>query len=102
MSPTSAAILMNVSAFWISFPASRPRRLTAVNTTIERMATSCWVERLTAYRPTTMGSTRKLLGETHSMRTPVKLANATATAAIFPVCVIRKSVQPNRNPTADP
>ena len=37
-----------------------------------------------------------------SVSTPVKFAKATATAAIVPVCMIRNSPQPNRNPVDGP
>src|ERR1051325_10948326 len=40
--------------------------------------------------------------EIQSTRTPVKFANATATAAIVPVWMIRNRPQPKRNPTGGP
>ena len=44
----SAAVLAKVNVFWTSLPVSRPRVFAHVRRTINAMATSCSVERLTA------------------------------------------------------
>src|SRR6266404_5605621 len=49
-----------------------------------------------------MGGIMYLLSETRSVNTPMKLAKATATAAIVPVCTTKNSDQPNRKPVAGP
>src|SRR6266404_5686331 len=49
-----------------------------------------------------MGGIMYLLSETRSVNTPMKLAKATATAAIVPVCTTKNSDQPKRKPVAAP
>ena len=88
-------VFAEVKTFWISLPSSNPRVFTNVRRVIIKIATSCWVERLTAYRCESMiGETIHCVGETKSVSTPRNRANATATAAIVPVCITRNSVQP--------
>src|SRR5438132_5388881 len=43
-----------------------------------------------------------MLSETRSVSTPMKLAKATATAAIVPVCTTKNRDQPKRKPVAEP
>src|SRR5215472_12307358 len=92
-------VLAEVKTFWMSLPSSSPRVFTKVREIITKIATNCCVERLTAYRCESMiGGTIHRVGETISVSTPRNLANATATAAIVPVCITRIRVQPYRNP----
>ena len=72
--------------------------LTAVRPTIKTTATSCWLERLTAYPPSRIGATRYTSAAMPGWNTPRNLANATETAAIVPVCTTRNIAQPNRKP----
>src|SRR5437764_4314611 len=88
-------VFAEVKTFWISLPSANPRVFTNVRRTIINIATSCWVERLTAYRcESVIGEIIQFVGETKSVTTPRNRANATATAAIVPVCITRNSVQP--------
>src|SRR4051812_13352006 len=99
ISAMSDNVFAEVKTFWISLPSANPRVFTNVRRTIIKIATSCWVERLTAYRcERVIGDTIHCVGETKSVSTPRKRANATATAAIVPVCITRNSVQPYRTP----
>src|ERR1700674_5513406 len=49
-----------------------------------------------------MGRMIYTLSDTRSVNTPMKLAKATATAAIVPVCTTKNSDQPKRKPVAGP
>ena len=59
-------VFAEVKTFWISLPSSNPRVFTNVSRTMIKIATSCWVERLTAYRcESVIGATIHCVGETH-------------------------------------
>ena len=76
-------------------PSRTPKVLRNVIKRIMRIPTSCCTERLIAYfDPSEMGWIIHACGETAGKITPRYLANPTATAAIVPVWITRKSVQP--------
>src|SRR6266478_4235143 len=54
----SAAVFANVNVFWIIFPTSSPRVLLHVSTAINAIATSCSVDKLIAYPPKEIGTTK--------------------------------------------
>src|SRR5438128_1201152 len=47
----SAAVLANVKVFWTSLPSSRPRVFVHVSNAINKIATSCSLDKLIAYPP---------------------------------------------------
>src|SRR5712692_2943531 len=86
ISATSDRVFAEVKMFWMILPSWRPRVFTIVKHTMIRIATNCWVERLTAYLlESIIGETIHCVGEMTGISTPRKRANATATAAIVPV-----------------
>ncbi len=98
-SPISARVFAEVKIFWMYLPQFRPRVFAAVRNAISRMAKNCCQERLTAYfSEIPIGATIQARGETAGTSTPRNRAKATATAAIVPVWITRKSVQPYRKP----
>src|SRR5437016_573521 len=54
----SAAVFANVNVFWIIFPTFSPRVLLHVSTAINAIATSCSVDKLIAYPPKEIGTTK--------------------------------------------
>ena len=100
MSAASAAVLIAVSDVWMKAAVRTPRTLMSVSTTIEPMASSRCGDRPTVIGPIGWGNAivppRKTSGVRAGKRTPVKRANATATAAMVPVWITTNSVQPYR------
>src|SRR5437879_5085469 len=97
--PINASVLPEAKMFWVYFPQFNPRGFATVRNVISKMAKNCWQERLNAYfADTRTGALIQDTGETEGASTPRKRANAPATAAIVPVCMTRKSVQPYRKP----
>ena len=89
MSPDRATVLVTVKKPWIVFPVRRPRMLREVRTTMLAMARS-WAAEI--FSPRTVQ--RMCFSLNQGMMRPVNLAKATPTAAIVPVWMTRKVVQP--------
>ena len=89
MSPASATVLVTVKTPWIIFPVRSPRMLRAVRTMMQAMARS-WAAVI--FSPRTVSRTCFSLNQ--GMRRPVNLAKATQIAAMVPVWMTRKVVQP--------
>ena len=54
----SAAVFANVNVFWTILPTSSPRVLVHVSNAIKAIATSCSIDKLIAYLPSEIGTTR--------------------------------------------
>src|SRR5215831_118522 len=54
----SAAVFARVNVFWTILPTSSPRVFVHVRSAINAIATSCSVDKLTAYPPNEIGETR--------------------------------------------
>src|SRR6266699_1272610 len=54
----SAAVFANVNVFWTIFPTSSPRVLLHVSRAINAIAASCSVDKLIAYPPKEIGTTK--------------------------------------------
>ena len=95
MRVASAATLAEVNRFWTIFPSRSPRLFDHVSRAITAMATTRCVdsETVPAWRSA-------FSADTQGTSTPRNLAKATATAAIVPVWITRKRVQPYRKPTS--
>ena len=102
MIPTSAATLRTVKMFCTQAPVRTPKTLIRPRNSIANMATSCCEEAVNAVgcpkRFTVPRFSRIFCAEIHGKKTPRNFPKATATAAIVPVWITRKSVQPYRNP----
>jgi hypothetical protein len=86
ISPTSAPVLAVVNTFCTIFPYSRPRVFVHVRSAMRPMPASCAVDSEMAYPvETCTGGIRYRSSATHGNRTPLKRANATATAAMVPL-----------------
>src|SRR5260370_8508749 len=100
ISAASAAVLTAVSEVWMNAAVFTPRTLIQVSSTIDAIANSRCGETPTRMSP--MGGGRGTVvpqpwntsAESPGIRTPVNLANATATAAMVPVWMTTNSVQP--------
>src|SRR5262249_502450 len=93
ISVASAVILAKEKRFWTIFPSRTPRLFDHVSRAMTAIATSRCVDRETG--PT---CARVYSADTQGTTTPRNLAKATATAAIVPLWMTRKRVQPYRNP----
>ena len=76
-------------------PVRMPRVLTHVRKTITAMA-----EQLLRGEAELAAADQVILAPIDGKKTPVYLANATATAAMVPVWITMNMVQPKRKPTA--
>ena len=97
MSATSAPTLATVNTVWIAAPSRTPRMFTKVRNAIITTATSRWFERPSSMVPPgrfSEPSLRKTSGVTDGTSTARNFANATATAAMVPVWITVKRVQP--------
>src|SRR5437868_29434 len=78
-------VFAEVKTFWMSLPTRSPRVLMKVRKTTRKIATSCCVERLIAYRDERLiGAIIHETEEIAGRSAPRYLVNATATAAIVP------------------
>ena len=98
-STASAPTLATLNTVWIAAPSLTPRTLIAVSSRIERIATSRWGERPSWMASGAPGrrswpSGRKTSGLMPGTSTLRNRANATATAAMVPVWMTAKRVQP--------
>ncbi len=84
-----ATVLLTVKAFWIRRPWRRPAALTAVSPAMLAMPRTCAA--LTSSGPSVA---RTFDVEKNGTSCAVNFANATPTAAIVPVWITRKKVQP--------
>src|SRR5438270_11172169 len=97
--PAKASVFAEVKTFWMILPQFNPRVLAIVRKPISKIAKNCCQERLNAYfAETRTGATIQDTGEAEGASTRRKRANATATAAIVPVCRTRRTGQPYKKP----
>jgi hypothetical protein len=95
----SAPIFATLKTVWMFAPSVTPLMLIAVSTAIISMATTRWGERPSWIASAAPGrcswpNGKKTSGVTDGTSTPRKRANATATAAMVPVWITAKRVQP--------